>query len=114
MSGKVMGQVWDLALPHNKLLVLLAMADHADHLGNNVRPSIDLIAWKTRYEERQVRRISRSLEVDGLLEVIKAGGGRKRATEYRIRLEKGVKKSPFSRNEDIMSPNEEIRGHFDR
>lgn len=29
MSVKVMGQVWDLDLPHNKLLVLLAMADHA-------------------------------------------------------------------------------------
>jgi hypothetical protein len=31
MSGKIMGQVWDLALPHAELFVLLAMADHADH-----------------------------------------------------------------------------------
>src|SRR5262245_17091093 len=103
MSAKVMGQVWDLALPHNKLLVLLAMADHADHEGRNVRPSVELVAWKTGYEERQVRRIIRSLEQDGLLIVVKTGGGRKRPTEYRINLASGVKKSPFRTNGDIIT-----------
>lgn len=114
MSIKVMGQVWDLALPHNKLLVLLAMADHADHDGKHVRPSLELIAWKTGYEERQVRRIVRTLEQDGLLQRECTGGGRRKANEYSIHLENGVKKSPFARNPDIMTVNYEKPGHYDR
>lgn len=113
MSVKVMGQVWELDLPHNKVLLLLAMADHADHEGKHVHPSVELLAWKTGYEERQVRRILRTLEKDGLLVVEKAGGGRNKTTEYRIDIAKGVKKSPF-RKEDIITPNSQIGGHFDR
>ena len=61
MSGKVSGMIWDLDLPHSQAWVLLAMADHADHEGNNVFPSVDLIAWKTNYSERQVQRIVKQL-----------------------------------------------------
>jgi len=67
MSVKIMGQAWDLELPASKLLVLLALADHADHNGNNAYPSIDLLAWKTGYSERQVRRILKSLVKDKIL-----------------------------------------------
>jgi len=67
MSGKIMGAVWELALSRPKQVVLLAMADHADHEGRNVRPSVPLVAWKTGYSERQVQRIIGQLISDGLL-----------------------------------------------
>jgi len=92
MSWKISGQVWDIQLPQNKLLVLLAMADHADHEGNNVYPSIGLIAWKTGYSKRQVQRIIKSLISDGLLEEKKRPG---QTTLYRINLAKGVPKSEY-------------------
>ncbi|MBN1348399.1 helix-turn-helix domain-containing protein [candidate division KSB1 bacterium] len=62
MSVKVMGLVWESDLPAAQKLVLLSYADHADHDGNNVFPSIGLIAWKTGYSERQIQRITRDLE----------------------------------------------------
>jgi Helix-turn-helix domain/Conserved phage C-terminus (Phg_2220_C) len=103
MSVKVMGQVWELDLPHQEVLVLLAMADHADHEGRHVRPSLALLAWKTHYSKRQVIRIIQALEVKRLIRVRKAGGGRGKATEYTLHLENGVKKSPF-RNDDMVTP----------
>src|SRR5262245_34554935 len=69
MSAKIMGRVWDLDLPHAEMLVLLAMADHADHNGENIRPAVGLIAWKTGYSERQVHRIMRDLTKSGLIEL---------------------------------------------
>jgi len=114
MSVKVMGQVWELALPHNELLVLLAMADHADHDGYGVRPSLDLVAWKTGYEVRQVRRTVRRLEAKHLLVITKHGGGRHNPTEYAVRTENGVKKSGFSEKADIMTGNQKKPGHYDR
>lgn len=67
MSGKISGKVWDLRLPHNQMLVLLAMTDHADHDGKNMFPSIPLIAWKTGYSEVQTQRIIRQLLTIGIL-----------------------------------------------
>ena len=52
-----MGRVWELELPHEEKWVLMALADHADHNGENVRPGVGLIAWKTDYSTRQVQRI---------------------------------------------------------
>ena len=57
MSAKLMGQVWDLDLPHNQAWVLMALADHADHEGNNVYPGLGLLRYKTGYSERQIRRV---------------------------------------------------------
>ena len=114
MSVKVMGQVWELALSPNELIILLAMADHADHEGKHVHPGLPLIAWKTGYEERQVRRIIRQLEKQKLLIVLKKSlGGRHTMTEYEIHTENGVKKSPFLRNPDILTPLYEKPGHID-
>lgn len=82
MSVRVMSQVWDLKLPHADKFVLLAMADHADHDGNNVYPSVRTIAIKTGYSERQVQRIITSLEESKLLIQVQTGQGA--ATIYRI------------------------------
>lgn len=88
-----MGQVWDLDLPHNKLIVLLAMTDHADHEGNNIFPSMELIAWKTGYSERQVRRIVKSLEKDKLLIKTSRPGY---TNMYAVNLSAGKQKESFT------------------
>ena len=82
MSVKIMGQVWDLDMPPNNKFVLLAYADHADHAGNNVFPSVSMIAKKTGYGERQIKRIKQELINAGyLVEVTRPSG---KAVKYRI------------------------------
>ncbi len=100
MSVKVMGRVWDLDLPHNKLLVLLALADHADHEGNNVFPSLGLVAWKTGYSQQQCRRVMSELEKDGILIATQRRQGFK--TVYRIDVNKGKQKEAYTPSK--MSP----------
>jgi Helix-turn-helix domain len=91
-----MGQVWDLELSPAKRMVLLALADHADHEGDNIFPSYALIAWKTSYSVRQVQRIMTDLEADGILEQVKARRGK--STVFKINFAKGVQKAPFEKN----------------
>lgn len=100
MSGKVMGAVWELDLPHSKQLVLLALADHADHDGNNVFASVGLIAWKTGYSERQVQRIMHECEADGLLKVTTPATPRKPAV-YHIDVSAGNQKQPYKGRQDV-------------
>jgi Helix-turn-helix domain len=113
MSGKATGRVWELQLSPAERMVLLALADHADHLGANIYPSIALVAWKTGYSGRQVSRVIAQLVTDGLLIVLQAGGGRKRSTMYRFDLDAGTVKPPFvyPENHDKMSP---IIGNHDK
>jgi helix-turn-helix protein len=94
MSAKASGRVWDLDLPHNKRLVLLAMADHADHEGRNIYPSTDLIAWKTGYSSRQVQRIIDTLIADGILVVVAPARQQKPVT-YALDFDAGIVKAPF-------------------
>lgn len=89
-----MGLVWDLTLPQNEKFVLLAYADHADHAGRNVFPSIGLIARKTGYSERQVIRVTKKLVQDGWL--IPDGTGPRGTNRYRIPLP--------AEGGDILSP----------
>ena len=67
MSGKVMGWIWDADIDRESKFILLAYADHADHDGQNIYPSIGLIAWKTGYSERQVQRVTHRLMENGCL-----------------------------------------------
>jgi hypothetical protein len=70
MSVKIMGLVWDLdisVIDREEKYVLLAYADHADHSGGNIYPSIDLICQKTGYKERAIQMITRSLVKKGFL-----------------------------------------------
>lgn len=97
-----MGKVWDLDLPHNQLLVLLALADHADHEGNNVYPSLGLVAWKTGYSEQQVRRILKLLVESGIL--IERGRVPGTPTRYSIRLSAGKLKQPRKKTPSKKSP----------
>jgi hypothetical protein len=77
MSVKIMAQVWDLdneKIAREEKYILLAYADHADHEGNNMFPSIATICKKTGYKERAVQIITRSLEAKGYL--IPSGHGK--------------------------------------
>lgn len=108
MSGKIMGQVWDIVLPPPQQLVLLALTDHADHTGGSIRPSFGLIAWKTGYSERQVRRIVKQLEQAKLLVRVETRPGK--PTVYRADLSAGRPKPAYANDKseqptpDIMTP----------
>lgn len=69
MSIRVMSHVWDFG-PENQseLLVLLALADHADENGK-CWPSMERIARKARMSIRTARRTIRKLEAAGLVSV---------------------------------------------
>lgn len=85
MSVKVMGAVFDLDIPSNWKLVLLAYADHASHDGENVRPAVKLIVEKTNYSERQIQRVTSELAAAGyLVPRNKRVGGRAKANRWRI------------------------------
>ncbi len=106
MSVKVMGRVWELKLPHSHMLVLLALADHADHEGDNIYPSVGLVAWKCGYSERQVQRIIAELLASGVLVEVSAEPGK--TVVYRIDTSKGMSKSPYKGRQNVtpdkMSP----------
>lgn len=104
----MVGQVWELKLTPAQREVLMAYADHADHNGDNIRPGIGFIAWKTDYSERQVQRITAELVADGLL-VVTALSARGRPTCYRMDLSKGERKAPYvaRKRGDRMSPQPE-------
>lgn len=104
MSVRQMGLVWELDLPKPLKFLLLALADHADHQGDNAYPGIKLLAWKTGDSQRTVHRLLRQLEALALIEKVTQGGGLMRgpgngpigrATVYRLTLEKGDKLTPF-------------------
>lgn len=79
MSGKAQGWAWDqvVAVPADKF-VLLAYADHADHWGGNIFPSVGKIAEKTGLSRRQVQYATRRLEDAGMLVAVEACAGRTR------------------------------------
>jgi len=93
MSVKLMGQIWDYDLSHSEAWVLMALADHADHLGGGIKPGIPLIAWKTGYKRRQVITIMQALEARGVLVRVASMPGR--AVEYRIDLSGLPLKAPM-------------------
>ncbi len=66
MSIKVMSWVWENStVQGGELLVLLAMADHANDAGERIFPSVDSLRQKARLSRRQVQRILRGLEESG-------------------------------------------------
>jgi hypothetical protein len=103
MSVKVMGMIWDFPLPSSEKLILLAYADHADHDGNNIWPSIGLVARKTGLSRRTVQRITKKLqERDPPLLILQGkGGGVGRTNRWKIPLEN---LKPPDQNGDTMTP----------
>jgi Helix-turn-helix domain len=76
--------VWDHAgVAGTDLLLLLAIADHADDHGGNAWPSIATLAAKTRLDPRTVRRVITRLEAAGHL-VITRRAGRSQTNRYTL------------------------------
>jgi hypothetical protein len=100
MSGPAVGKVFELELPQNKLLVMLAYADTAHNAdGRGVRLSAPKVAWKTGYSERQARRIIDSLIADKLLEVVDTPNGQ--TPIININFAAGKKKSESQQNSTV-------------
>jgi hypothetical protein len=92
-----MALVWEHDFDHAEQSIMLALADHAHDDGTQIRPSVARLAWKTGYEDRQVRRILKKLRDEmKILVCTERGGGRGKPNVYRFDWTKGVKKSPFS------------------
>lgn len=105
MSVKIMGALWERDLSMRDMLVLMALADHADHQGGSIRPGVPLIAWKCGLSERQTMRIMKEFEGRGILIRVRERAGK--PVEYRMDLS-GVPMKPEFRKRptpDIaMSP----------
>ncbi len=102
MSVKIMGMVWDLKVRRDEKLVLLAYADHADHDGGSIYPSVALIARKTGYSERSIQSITRRLEGHGYL--LADGKGVHGTNRWRIPISggsicRGAKPAPVQNEE---------------
>lgn len=91
MSWRVCKAVWDCFHVEggNVKLVLVAMADYAEHDGGSIRPSLATLATKVACSVDQARRTLRRLEQLGVVEVVSnAAGGAPGATRnYRIRVD---------------------------
>ena len=92
MSNRIQGAVWEMDLEQGEKLVLLALADHADHEGNNVFPGKGLVAWKTGYSERQVARIMDKLEELRILVCVESRPGYSK--KYRIDIDAAPRLEP--------------------
>lgn len=102
MSGKITGIVWESDLPQNEKYVLLAYADHADHEGNGIFPSVGLIAWKTGYSDRNIKRVKKSLIKKGYL--VETGARASGTPVYRMDIEALPKLSPRGDNLSPVTP----------
>lgn len=102
MSVKLMGKVWELDIDTPQQIVLLALADHADDDGNNVKPSIGRIAWKTNYSVRTIQRIMRALRTKKVL-FVSVAASRRSPTIYRLDLSNLPLKAPYRRGV-ILAP----------
>ena len=111
MSIKIMSAVWEHAPAEGgKLLVLLALADHANESGL-CWPSLPSLAKKARLSQRHVRRILRELERDALV-ATEIGTGPFGASHYRVICYREDNMTPLTsetRGEDICDRGEDAR-----
>src|SRR5690349_15143110 len=90
MSIKITSLVWELKLPPEQKLVLLAMADFADNTGKRCYPGKKRLSRMTGKSVRVIQRILHTLKEKKL--AIPTGydkGGRGMATEYHLHPENG-------------------------
>ena len=88
MSVEQSSKAWKLDVQGSLKLVLLSLADHADSHGRHVYPSQEYTSQRCGISVRQVRRLLHQLEEMGLIiPVAYPKGGRKRATEYELKLD---------------------------
>ena len=89
MSVKVMTVIWD-HYPNGggEFLTALALADHADHEGGSIFPSVASLSTKTQQSERTIQYQLKAMLANGwLVKVAKGGKGAGATTRYRIPIE---------------------------
>lgn len=105
MSIKVMSLVWDTPLDTSTLVVLMALADHANEAGASSYPGNNRLAHKTSMSVRMVQKNLKHLEEHGLIRRAKyAKGGRGMAVEWEINvplLQTMNQSSPFLQNHEL-------------
>jgi hypothetical protein len=96
MSNKAQALVWDMECPceysglifkPNHKYVLVAYADHADHLGKNIYPAVHTVSRKTGYKVRNVQYLTHELEQMGIL--VPDGYGPRGTNKWRIPYDAG-------------------------
>ncbi len=93
MSVKAMAAVWDADLPRPEKYVLLALADHADHEGGHISPSLGRVALKTGYSYQKVLAIVKGMRETGIIESV--GESEYRTRVYQICFEKLIPLPPY-------------------
>lgn len=95
MSVKISGHVWELDLEPMDKLVLLALADHADHEGNNVRPGNELLCAKTGLSQQTISAKIKKFTDAGFLAPSAGKFGRGKKREFSIEPEAGQRHEYF-------------------
>lgn len=87
MSVKATSIVWEY-YPEggSEMMTALALADHADPVGGNIRPSVARVAAMTRQSERTIQYHIKAMVEAGWLIVVKRATGRGFTTTYRMPL----------------------------
>ena len=88
MSFHLIPLAWRTPLPAMDKLILIKLCDCANDDGSSCRPSVGAIERDCGVSRRKVHFTLRDFQERGLLEVVVPGGGRNRATEYRIRVDR--------------------------
>lgn len=84
MAVKYSKRVWrDKKLKGGKLLVMLALADHATEDGDSW-PGMPLLTDKTRLTDRQIRRVLNTLAEDGYITIEERAVGRGKRPHYKL------------------------------
>lgn len=104
MSVKIMALVWESDLPRDEKTVALSYADHADHDGRNIFPSVGRTAWKTGYSERSVQAITKKLVERGVL--IPEGNGPYGTNRYYMELSALPRRPSYEGGEKTAPPQE--------
>lgn len=89
-----MSQVWELDLPSNEKMILLALADHANDQGI-CAPSFSRIAWKCGISKDTVKRAVKSFRETGLISKLSEAGGPGRPAVWKVCPSKGCMLHPF-------------------
>lgn len=86
MSIKIMSLVWEKSKHHGSaLLLMLALADHADDKGR-CWPGMTSLGLKTRMGRRNVVRLMERLEKSGEV-IVEVRGGQSASNRYRINVD---------------------------
>lgn len=111
MSVKVMGMVFDrYPAGGGEMVLALSLADHADHDGENIYPSVKRLALRTRQSERAVQYQLRKMEQADWLQVVgNEGGGRNNPRVYRINPD-WIKGADISQAETVKGANYDTKG----